>query len=57
MPLAADRLTPSSTPEQVSAAISESIRQCMHEGGRKQNQCAAMAYSKARKATGKEVGK
>ena len=57
MPYPADRLTPNSTKDQIEAAISASIAMCMREGGRKQDQCAAIAYSKARKATGKDVGK
>jgi len=56
MPYPADRLTPNSTKDQIEAAISASIAMCMREGGRKQDQCAAIAYSKARKATGKDVG-
>lgn len=55
MPLAVDRLTPDSSKEAIDRAISESISQCMHEGGRKVAQCEAIAFSKARKATGKRL--
>lgn len=53
MPMPAEGLTPSSTDEEIKAAISASIKQCMEEGGREQKQCIAMAYSMARTATKK----
>lgn len=55
MPLPAENLTPDSSPERIQEAISASIQQCMREGGRTQEQCAAIAYSMARTATGKEL--
>lgn len=55
MPLAAESLNPNSSPEQIQEAISKSIETCMQEGGRTQEQCAAIAYSYARTATGKEL--
>ena len=55
MPLAAESLTPDSTDAEIQDKISASIQKCMEEGGRKQDECAAMAYSMARKATGKEL--
>jgi len=56
MPTMAEKLTPQSSQGQISAAISESIRKLMDEG-REQSQATAIAYSQARKATGKELGK
>ena len=53
MPLPAESLTAKSSDDDIKAAISESIRMCMEEGGREQDQCIAMAYSMARQATGK----
>jgi len=38
MPLPAQNLNPKSSDDEISAAISESIAQCMEEGGREQNQ-------------------
>ena len=55
MPLPAESLTPDSHNEMIREMISKSIEQCMKEGGREMKQCAAMAYSMARKATGKEL--
>jgi len=55
MPLAAESLTEDSSTPAIREAISESIRQCMQEGGREQAQCAAIAYSIAREKTGKEL--
>jgi len=55
MPLPAESLTPESSPEQIQEAISASIEKCMQEGGKTQEECAAMAYSMARQATGKEL--
>lgn len=55
MPLPAEGLTPDSSPEAVQEAISASIKQCMDEGGREQDQCIAMAHSMAREATGKAL--
>ncbi len=48
MPLAVDRLSDESTLAEAREAISQSIEQCMQEGGREQKQCAAMAYDIAR---------
>ena len=56
MPTLAEKLTSKSSPGQISAAISDSIAQLMREG-REQDQAVAIAYSQARKATGKELGK
>lgn len=56
MPLPVENLTPESSAEAINQAISDSIAQCMKEGGRDQAQCAAMAYDMARKATGKSLG-
>ena len=55
MPLSVESLTPDSTDAEVQTKISESIRQCMEEGGREQKECAAMAYDMARRHTGKEL--
>ena len=55
MPLPAESLSPNSTDPEIQDKISQSIEQCMKEGGRDQKQCAAIAYSMARKATGKEL--
>ena len=55
MPLAVENLTPESSTEAIRDAIGRSIKQWMGEG-REQKQCAAMAYSMARKATGKALG-
>ena len=55
MPLPVESLTPDSNTEQIRDHISQSIEQCMKEGGRDQKQCAAMSYDMARKATGKEL--
>ena len=57
MPLPAESLTKDSSDDQVKKAVSESIAACMEEGGRSQEQCVAMAYSMARKATGRELKK
>lgn len=57
MPLPAENLTPESNAEAIRQAISDSIAQCMREGGRDQAQCAAMSYEMARKATGKSLGR
>lgn len=56
MPLAAESLTPDSSPEAVKKAISDSVAQCMREGGREQKQCVAMAFEIARKKTGSGSG-
>ena len=55
MPLPVDRLTEKSADTKVKEAISESIKMCMEEGGRSQKQCTAIAYSIARKKTGKQL--
>ena len=54
MPMPAEGLTKNSPPDQIQDAISKSIEMCMKEG-KDQKQCAAMAYSMAREATGKEM--
>lgn len=55
MPTPAERLRKDSSAEAIREAISASIRQLMHEG-RDQKQAAAIAYSQARKSTGKSLG-
>lgn len=55
MPLPVDNLNENSQMEQIRESISRSIEQCMQEGGRKQDECAAMAYSIAREKTGKDL--
>lgn len=55
MPLPVEQLNKESSPEQIQAAISASIEACMKEGGKDQKQCAAIAYSMARDATGKDI--
>ncbi len=56
VPWDVDSLTPDSNDKIVQDAISSSIQQCMQEGGRDQKECAAIAYSKARKSTGRDLG-
>ena len=56
MPLPVEALTPDSDDAAVKAAISESIAQCMREGGRSQEQCTAMAFSMARDHTNTHLG-
>ena len=48
-------LTGDSTDPQIQEAISSEIETCMKEPGADQKQCAAIAYSMAREATGKEL--
>lgn len=55
MPLPVDNLRKDSSMDAVRTAISGSIKKCMDEGGRDQAQCAAIAYSIARKKTGKRL--
>jgi hypothetical protein len=55
MPLSVEQLTSDSTDAEVQSRISESISQCMEEGGTEQKQCAAIAYDIARRQTGKEL--
>ena len=55
MPLAVENLRKDSSMDAVRTAISESIYKCMQEGNRDQKQCAAIAYSIARKKTGKSL--
>ena len=57
MPLAVENLTKKSNIKQVKDAISKSVGQCMDEGGREQDQCIAIAYSIARKKTGRKLEK
>jgi len=52
VPLHVESLKPTSGKDEVSKAISESISQCMKEGGRSQEQCVAMVHAMARKAQG-----
>lgn len=55
MPTATDKLSPSSSPGQIAAAISESIKKLMDEG-MPQEQATAASYEMARQATGKSLG-
>lgn len=55
MPLSVERLSPETSTERIQEAISESMSQCMKEGGRTQKECAGMIYSMAREATGKSL--
>ena len=57
MPLPVENLTRDSSPEAIQEAISASIEQCMHEGGRELDQCQAIAHSIARKKTGKPLAR
>jgi len=57
VPLAVDNLTKKSNIKQVKDAISESVGQCMDEGGREQDQCVAIAYDIAREKTGRKLEK
>jgi len=52
MPFHVEGLDPTSSSDAVKRAISESISQCMQEGGRSQEECVAMVHSMARKAQG-----
>ena len=54
MPLPAEGLTATSTDDEIQAAISESIRLCINEGN-DPKQCQAIAYSMAKKSTGKKT--
>ena len=51
MPLPVERLRPDSATEVVQQAISDSIAQCVQEGGRDQAQCSAMVNEIAKRAT------
>jgi hypothetical protein len=55
MPLAVENLTPTSTRDQIKKAIGDSISQCVSEG-RPQDQCVAVVYQMAEKATGQSTG-
>ena len=44
MPLPAESLSPDSPDDAIQKAISDSIAQCMSEGGREQQECVAMAH-------------
>jgi len=57
MPLSVESLTPESTELEIQDKISQSIGQCMEEGGREQKECAGMVYDKARERTGKELNR
>lgn len=52
MPLPVENLTPRSTDDEISTAISDSIAKCVEEG-RPRDQCAAIAHKYARENTGK----
>ena len=52
---AMERLTKDSSDAQVQDAISSEIEHCMGKAGADQKQCAAIAYSMAREATGKAL--
>lgn len=56
MPTKAEGLTKDSSPGAIQAAISASISMLVEEG-RPQEQAIVIAYSQARKATGKELKK
>lgn len=56
MPTLAEKLTPSSSKGQISAAISDTIAHYMDKG-RPQDQAVRIAYEQASKATGKELGR
>lgn len=56
MPLSVENLTKDSSIASVREAISESMSQCMKEGGREQKECAGMIYDMAREKSGKELG-
>lgn len=53
-PLPVEGLSPTSSLDDIKRAISRSIEQCVDEG-RNQDQCVAMAYNMAAKATGKDT--
>lgn len=55
MPLAVEALTQQSSLQATREAISESIAQCMREGGRTQKECAGMAFGIAREKTPHEL--
>ena len=50
-----EMLTKDSSTDQVQEAISAEMEACMGKPGADQKQCAAMAYSMAREATGKPL--
>ena len=55
MPLPVENLTKDSSIVSIREAISQTIAQCMKEGGREQKECAGMAYDIARDKTGKSL--
>jgi len=55
MPLAVDKLTPDSTQNQITDAISATIKYLMESEGKTQEQAAGQAYGMARDKTGKEL--
>ena len=55
MPLAVDNLTADSGMKAIRDAISQSMAQCMREGGRTQEQCAGMVYGIAREKSGQAL--
>jgi len=57
MPMAVERLTPQSSPDEVTRAISASIKELLDSGAAKDEaQASAIAYSAARKSTGMALG-
>ena len=48
-------LDKSSSDKEIATWIASYTRLCMHEGGRSQDQCVAIAYDMARKASGRRV--
>ena len=54
MPLAVDNLSSNSTPDQIRAAISASIKELIDEG-KTQKEAAGQAFGMARDRTGKEL--
>ena len=56
MPLPVEKLTPNSSADAISAAISASIKKLMEEG-KSQEEAAGQAYEMARDRTGKSLGR
>lgn len=56
MSLHTENLGRESTTEAVQQAISDTISQCMAEGGRSKEQCTAIALESARQRTGRGLG-
>ena len=55
MPMMVESLTPNSNEKEIRDAISQSMEQCMKEGGREMKECAGMIYGMARDKTGKSL--